>query len=358
MSRFPNPAAGRHRIQPHGSHRASSGPRPLRQRLMYLALGLFAGPAANLVAEPPAWPDAQQWPQASPEKVGMSSQRLEDAARLAITPIGDAIVIRRGYDVWRYGEPYGKTSGWWASTARSYLTTVFAMLIQRGVIPGGRDAVEIRVNQLPSATARSFKDDVRLKHLLSYTSCATPAGSEWQYGCNWVPMHAIFVEITGRTPWDYINAELKPIIGGAAWQAIEQRDGTLRVVGPPPDMARWGYLWLRGGRWKATQVIDAWLVDLATDPMPKPDGTGVAHPNEGWQIHTNDGGVWPGLPRDSYAALGANATSAIWVSPGLDLVIARLGDAPKEHDRIDEFLAPIVAAVESPKPLHQVGGDW
>jgi hypothetical protein len=313
------------------------------RRSLHILLGACT---AQLAAAQPVWPDDKAWPRATPEAVGMSSKVLEEAARGAVTPIGHAIVIRGGYDVWHFGDPYGQTSGWWASTARSYLTTVFAMLIQRGTIPGGRDAVELRVNALASKTAQSFKDDVLLKHLLSYTSCSTPPGSEWNYGCNWVPMHAIFHELTGRTPWDYINEELKPVLGGDAWEAIQQRDATLRVVGSPPHMARWGYLWLRGGRWKDTPVLDDWLVRLATSPMPKPEGGGFANPNEGWQIHTNGGGVWPDLPRDSYAALGANATSAIWVCPSLDLVIARLGVAPKAHDRIDEFLAPIVAAVQ------------
>ena len=40
-----------------------------------------------------------------------------------------------------------------------------------------------------------------------------------------------------------------------------------------------------------------------------------------------------------------------WASSSLDLVIARLGTAPKEHNRIDEFLGPIVAAVALEKSL-------
>lgn len=302
--------------------------------------------AAQCAGAQEVWPDERRWPTATPESQGMSTPKLRDAPRKVKTAIGDAIVIRRGHDVWHFGDPYARTDGWWASSARSYLTTAFAMLIHRGVIPGGRKAVERRVNQLPSKTARSFKDAVLLKHLLSYTSASDPPGSGWRYSSNWVPMHRIFQEISGRTAWEYVNAELKPVLGGAAWRAIE-KDGTLRVVGPPPDMARWGYLWLRGGRWKDAQVIDAWMVPMATDPMPKPDGRGFANPNEGWQIHTNDGGVWVGLPKDSYAALGANATSAIWVCPSLDLVVARLGRRPKGQDRIDEFLLPIVEAVAS-----------
>jgi hypothetical protein len=236
------------------------------------------------------WPGEKEWLKASPESQGMSSQKLQEAERIAKTPIGHAIVIRNGYEIWRYGDAHGRTEGWWASSARSFTTTLFAMLIHRGVIPGGRDAVDMRVNQLRAEAAQSFKDDVLLKHLLSYTSCSSPAGSAWRYGCNWVAMHSIHTDLTGQTAWDFVNAELRPVLGGVAWKAIE-KEGTLRVVGPPADMARWGYLWLRAGRWKEKRLFDEWFVGMATDPIPKPDGSGFANPNEGWQIHTNDGNV-------------------------------------------------------------------
>ena len=116
------------------------------------------------------WPDDTTWPTAAPEDMGMSSQLLADAPGKAVTSIGTAIVIRNGYDVWHYGgDPYSGPGDWWASVMRTFMTTLFGMLIHRGVIQGGESSVEMSVNQLPSATAQSFSSDVKLKHLLSYT---------------------------------------------------------------------------------------------------------------------------------------------------------------------------------------------
>ncbi|MCI0439991.1 MAG: PKD domain-containing protein, partial [Chloroflexi bacterium] len=293
------------------------------------------------------WPNETTWLTATPESQGMSSSLLASATNKVTTSIGTAIVIRNGYDVWHYGDPYAKTDGWWASAMRSYLTTLFGMLIHQGVIPGGEAAVEMRVNDLPSQTAQGFGDSTKLKHLLSYTSCSSPPGSGWSYGCNYPKIEAIFTEITGITPWDYINSELEPTLGGKSWRGIENHSDSdlLRVVGPEADMARWGYLWLRNGRWKDQQVLDPWFVQMASDPLLKPDGSGFADNNEGWQIHTNDGGKWAGLPRDSYAALGARAQAVIFVAPSLDLVVSRLGQEMNQIDHIEEFLKPIVDAV-------------
>ncbi len=122
----------------------------------------------------------------------------------------------------------------------------------------------------------------------------------------------------------------------------------MKIQATAADAARWGYLWLRGGRWRDRQVVDEWFVTRTLEPMPKPGG-GFAEINEGWQIHLNRGGKWKGLPLDSFAALGAGSTSVIFVCPSLDLVIARRGVAPKHADHIEEFLKPIVDAVRSTK---------
>src|SRR5687767_3857830 len=86
-------------------------------RLSAFVLTLIVG---RLTAAVTVWPDEQRWLKATPESQGMSSRKLEAAARTVRTPIGHAIVIRHGREVWQYGDAYGQTDGWWASTARSY----------------------------------------------------------------------------------------------------------------------------------------------------------------------------------------------------------------------------------------------
>ncbi len=294
------------------------------------------------------WPDDKGWPKAKPEEVGMSAAALEEAAKKAVTPIGTAIVIRGGRDVWHYGDPYSTSYSSWASCERSYLTTLFGLAIKEGVIKGGPKSVELPANRIDSAAARKLKDAVLLKHLLSYTAESDPPGSAWRYNKGYDAMVAILNDLYGKRVDALANERLVPALGGT-WKAWFKEDQNhMKIQATAADAARWGYLWLRGGRWKDRQVVDEWFVSRTIEPMPKPGG-GFAEINEGWQIHLNRGGKWKGLPLDSFAALGAGSTSVIFVCPRLDLVIARRGVEPKQKDHIEEFLGPIVDAVRSTK---------
>src|SRR5687768_6466109 len=100
---------------------ASSMKRPKRvlaRSVLRLAAFVLPLIVSRLIAAETVWPEDERWRKATPESQGMSSRKLEVAARTAKTPIGDAIVIRHGREVWQYGDPYGRSDGWWASSAR------------------------------------------------------------------------------------------------------------------------------------------------------------------------------------------------------------------------------------------------
>jgi hypothetical protein len=90
------------------------------------------------------------------------------------------------------------------------------------------------------------------------------------------------------------------------------------------DMARLGWLWCNYGRWMDKQLIpEGWLRE-ATQTAPDI----LANcPSEQWRygygFWTNDyAQMWPGLPRDCFAASGAGGQH-IWVCPSLELVVAQ-----------------------------------
>lgn len=296
------------------------------------------------------WP-GESWIKATPESQGMSSSILEQAEKKAKIPIGKAIVIRNGYEVWTYGgEGVYTDQDWWASSNRSFVTTLFGIAIKEGHIHPSN--IEKPVSLLDTRVNKSFL----LKYLLSYTSCAEPPGSAWQYNCNYYDMIDILEDIYHQPAKDIANSKIIPALGGKNWEFIrrdddssEKNDRSIRVVGSCSDVARWGYLWLNKGLWKDKQLVDQWFVEQSIKPMPIPNGNGFAEVNEGWQIHLNtDGTVWPGLPKDSYCAAGRSG-GIIYVSPSLNLVIARNGIAPDSdtgwYSRIDEYLLPIIDAV-------------
>ncbi|MHC4480465.1 MAG: serine hydrolase domain-containing protein [Planctomycetota bacterium] len=99
---------------------------------------------------------------------------------------------------------------------------------------------------------------------------------------------------------------------------------SFRMSATPRDMARMGLLWLHMGRWEDRQVVpEAWMRQ-ATQSAPD---IRENCPHEQWRygygFWTNDHGLlFPSLPRDAFAAVGAGRNH-IWVSPGLHLVVAQ-----------------------------------
>ena len=81
------------------------------------------------------------------------------------------------------------------------------------------------------------------------------------------------------------------------------------------DMARFGYLTLRGGRWKDRQVLSPQWVRQALTPTPVEPGYGFMN----W-YNNRDGKLLPSAPRSAFMHIG-NGTNAIYVDPDHDLVV-------------------------------------
>lgn len=311
------------------------------------------------------FPPAGSWRTASPESQGMSTELLQQARSAMKTSTGEdytsvtGIVIRNGYDIYHYGDPYGRKKQW-ASCTRSMFTAVWGMGISEGVITGGTGAVDRKVNSLgvPSCLYQDngnyFNDSILVKHLLSYTSKANPPGSSWSYGVNYEPIQLIIGEIYGSTPASRLSALANAI--DADWSShnwhcspCQPHDWDVLILDSnEADAARWAYLWLNGGNWDGIQVVDEWFVNRTLEPMPIPGGGGYASPDEGWQIHLNYGGKWGDIvPHDSFAAQGASG-SVIFACPSLSLIFSVKTNPHFGDDyNIQNLLEPIVNAITS-----------
>jgi CubicO group peptidase (beta-lactamase class C family) len=89
---------------------------------------------------------------------------------------------------------------------------------------------------------------------------------------------------------------------------------------PSRDLAKFGYLYLNGGRWDTTQVIPAGYVADSTRPhsTPPPDGPGESYGYQWWV--TSQAG------HPSYLAHGRDG-QLVQVVPDLDLVVVITSDA-------------------------------
>ncbi len=134
-----------------------------------------------------------------------------------------------------------------------------------------------------------------------------------------------------RTSWVSVDGRrVQSVSGGGHWGGgmwINSR-----------DQARFGYLFLRRGRWGDEQILSEEWIRLATTPSPVEPTYGYM-----WWLNT-DHRMWENLPDASFAALGAG-TNAIWIDPEDDLVVVvRWID----REMLGDFLTMVKRAVEKP----------
>jgi CubicO group peptidase (beta-lactamase class C family) len=143
------------------------------------------------------------------------------------------------------------------------------------------------------------------------------ASSTWQYhGYN-----NSDVMVEGR--------KIKSVSGGTRW------GGGLWIN--TRDEARFGYLFLRKGRWGNKQLISADWVKNATTPAAVGPDYGFL-----WWLNTKQK-QWPSAPASSFAALGYGSNT-IWVDPENDLVVVWRWH---QGNAADDFLKRVLAAVKS-----------
>jgi len=185
----------------------------------------------------------------------------------------------------------------------------------RALAPPGRhyEYNDVRVNRLALSLLRVFGrpvPDVFASEIMD------PIGASRTW--KWVPYANSYVQHTGQA--------MASVSGGTRW------GGGVWIHAW--DMARLGYLWLRGGRWGDRQIVPAAYVRAAL--------TASAHgPDYGylWWLNTR-GEAFAGAPRSVFAAIGAGG-NVIVVSPEHDLVLVLRW----HRDNGAEMLRRVIAAI-------------
>jgi len=355
----------------------------MRKAAAGLALCLLV--AAFPGAETPYYPPAGQWAHKAPAEVGMDPARLAEAVEfmkahetasptrdfsdqeivngklLASIPTeragSNGLVIRHGFIVAEFGDTLRPDPTY--SVAKSMLSTVAALALQKGLIPklddpvanvikdGGYDSphnrlvtwrhhlhqesewegemwgknanfigaepfgrAEMKPRAIEAPGAHYEYNDVRINRfalsLLRLFKKPVPdvfrdevmnpigASSTWK----WVPYTNAYVDVDGK--------RMASVSGGTRW------GGGVWISSY--DMARFGLLWLRGGRWGDRQIVSPEYVKMAT--------TASAHgPDYGflWWLNTT-GRQWPASSTNTFEARGQGG-NVIHIDPGRDLVV-------------------------------------
>lgn len=152
---------------------------------------------------------------------------------------------------------------------------------------------DVRINRFALSLLRVFDKpvpDVFQEQVMDVIG----ASNTWK----WVPYTNSYVELNGK--------QVPSVSGGTRW------GGGMWINSW--DMARFGYLWLRGGNWNGRQVVPGGYVKEALTPSAHGPDYGYL-----WWLNTK-GKTLPGMPANAFAALGAGSNT-ILVSPDHDLVI-------------------------------------
>lgn len=174
-------------------------------------------------------------------------------------------------------------------------------------------------------------------------------GMHWEYSDPAMAhLSLAFHNITGQEMSDVLKSRVLDPIGieSFTWDVL----GGSGFMGPHTsphtgvhisarELARFGYLMLRRGKWNEKQLISEWWVDLATKTSQE------HNPDYGytWWVNTN-GTNWPAIPCDAYALAGYRINRC-YIIPSLDLVVVRIGSGPpawEERGLISEIVDAVV----------------
>ncbi len=309
---------------------------------------------------------AAEWEKAgSPADAGWSEKALEAAKTYAKTIKTAAIMIVQ----------HGRVVDEWGDTKRPYkchsirksiLSALYGIQVERGTIhlDWTMDRLGINDNE-PSLNEEEKQATVRqllqarsgVYHPALYETAAMKAarpkreshqpGTFWYYN-NWDfnALGTIFENLTGRSVFEEFEHRLaRPL----EMQDFDRARHTRYVTGKDSvhpaypfqlsarDLARFGLLFARGGRWKGEQIVPAQWVKGSTRPHSRSGqrgGYGYL-----WWVAT-DGEHLPGatIPNGSFSARGSGGHYCL-VLPEWDLVIVHRVDTFRRGHRVtsDQF---------------------
>ncbi len=368
-------------------------PLPKRRLLLLTLIALLAGPPYP-AAEGTVFPDAQ-WAEATPESQGVDGAKLNEAVELLAGTVGsdatrELVIIRHGRMICK-GQDIDRRHGVWSMT-KSFTSTVLGLLVA-----DGRSSLDTRVaDVLPEL--KTHYPEVTLRHFTTMTSgyravgdettggykhgpsrtpfvpnpepLFTPPGSQYAYWDS--AMNTFSLALTkiagesieqlfkrrvadpiGMTNWewgDYATVDGVTVNGGSG-------NGNKHVFISAREMARFGLLFLKQGRWKGEPLIDESWVAAATrvhvpatmpwaHPESRIDGRGVYGFNW-WRNGLKPDGTrkLPAAPPGTYWASGHN-NNKCFVIPEWNMVIVRVGLDGSARDEVwNAFLAKVAEAI-------------
>ena len=335
------------------------------------------------------WPEAH-WAESTPAEAGLDAAGLDAAAAFVG---GRGCVVRGGKMVYTWGDVAKR--GDVASAVKPWFSTFLFMAVEEGKIESLDTPLvtfEPRLDEINAALDHKDRG-ITFRHAANQTSCygvAEAPGTAYNY-CDWqmaLFADTLFGKVYGHD-WDTVDsAVLAPRLTGRiqcedspTFSAFGPKGRLGRLAVSPRDFARFGLLYLRGGRWREQQILSPKHARMAvTSPLPAtlprtartvsemiPNQRSLGSekiPNDQtdhfgsyswlWWINgvDRDGARnWPDAPEDVFCALGhKNGQRGLAVFPSLDLVLSwndtTLGEHPEEEKPLNTMFKLLIGALQ------------
>lgn len=355
-------------------------PRRLDALLGLALIVLIFTPLANSAAAEEYYPTSG-WRTSTPEAQGMTSKKLQewnDEIRVSGIAIDGIVVVRHGYLVWEtYPNPLFSATDTHRlySVTKSFTSCLVGIAIDKGYI---EDVNQTMLSFFPDRTIANLderKQRITVENLLMMRSglrwdessapftdprndiyhiiygdglqwsldleAVGEPGVTWHYntGASHI-LSGIVTSATGTSTLDFAEENLfKPLgITRYAWS----EDGAGTIIGgfdlrlSPRDMAKFGYLYLHGGRWDGKQIVSEEWVERSTSTLTRP----TADLGYGYQW-------WTTPSQNMYSCRGLY-NQMIYVLPEQDVVVAVTGDMRSggTDDAIADYILASIAEFE------------
>ena len=382
-----------------------------------LLIGLLLLAVMPLAAQEEVYFPTTEWRTSTPEEQGMDSAELADFFQTYSQPefnLDSLMVIRNGHIVAEaYAPPFRpEMKHHLYSASKSVTGALIGILLQDGTLKSLDTPV---LDLFPDRKVQHLdanKKAMTVRHLLTMSAgwdcdyhapggdlqdiammtsedwlqfaldmpMGSKPGTEFHY-CNPVSyvLSAIVTELTGKSALDFAAERLFAPLGitDYAWssspQGISYGFSDLQLT--TRDMAKFGYLYLNGGRWDRMQVVPSDFVAEATSaviPTPWPSTS------YGYQWWTNDdlstaiavgwGGQYIQInpAQNSVAVLTGGYTDNIRIATHVFPFMYMLGGLTVSEDALPDNpdalrrLEDVITAIERPeavtvKPVPEVG---
>ncbi len=334
------------------------------------------------------WP-TKGWKTSTPEIQGMDSSLLAEMYRKINDEkikVLSLVVVRNGYIVAEANKYHYSSYYPVYSTSKSYASAIFGIAVDKGYIK----SIDQKVSEFfPEYT--QGKNEITLRHLLTMSSglewpeiyigydqimknpvglmfysrdwaeyvlsrpLVQKPGSVFNYnsGCSYLLM-AVLNRVGIKNLKNFIQESLFSPLGIFYPQQYTWRfdrngvpDGCCGLYTKPRDMAKFGYLFLKGGYWDGKQIISrAWIEESTKDQIRITGPLAYSAFSYGYQ--------WYITPYEFHSS--GYKGQHIFVIPEHELVIVFTSD----FDRANEYVKPmnmvrtkIIPAIKSQQPLSE-----